>query len=76
MGIALSLIALGVGYKVYLDASRQEGALKRWGKAIGIFIMIASLFGVMCGTYFKLCGRPFLFKPFCPITIPQPPPIR
>lgn len=76
MGIALSLIALGVGYKVYLDASKETGSLKSLGRAIGIFIIIASLFGVACGTYFKVCAAPFYFKRFCPVPqapLPVPP---
>lgn len=73
MGIAFSLIALGVGYKVYLDSSKEQGRLRTYGRAIGLFIIVASLAGVLCGTYFKLCGAPYYFKHFCPLTAPQKP---
>ena len=38
MSIALSLIALVLGYKVFLDASKEKEGLKLLGQSIGIFL--------------------------------------
>ena len=40
MFIALNLIALAVGYKVFVEATKEKKDLKTLGRAIGIFIMM------------------------------------
>ena len=48
MSCATGLIALGVGYLVFLHASKEKEGLKLLGQVIGIVIMIASLLSSMC----------------------------
>lgn len=43
MKLGLLLIALGMGYKVYVDASKEKGNLKTLGQWVGAVIMAASL---------------------------------
>lgn len=43
MKLGLLLIALGLGYKVYADASREKGNLKTLGQWVGAVIMATSL---------------------------------
>ena len=49
MHIAVSLVALGLGYLVYVGACKEKEGLKLLGQAIGIFVMIAALVTVACG---------------------------
>lgn len=48
MGCAMSLIALGVGYLVLLNANKEKEGLKLLGQAIGIIIMVAALMTAIC----------------------------
>ena len=80
MHLALFLVALGFGYKVYVDASLQRSKnLKRLGKLIGIVIMVASFSASLCiascsvkymcakgGCSFM--GKGGMGKMMCPIT--------
>jgi len=51
MKIALLLIALGVGYKIYEDGSKNaKKSLKRLGRIIGVFIMVIAFAGTVCQT--------------------------
>lgn len=43
MKTALLLIALGFGYKVFADATKEQGALKTIGRAIGLVMIITSV---------------------------------
>lgn len=50
MSVALALIALALGYKVFVDASREKEGLKILGQAIGILVMIGALLATVCAT--------------------------
>ena len=52
MMIAHGLIALGVGYLVYVTASKEKEGVKLLGQAIGIFVMIASVLSVVCSSMY------------------------
>lgn len=49
MSVALCLIALALGYKVFVDASKEKEGVKLLGQAIGIFVMVAALLLALCG---------------------------
>ena len=42
MKSALLLIALGFGYKVFADATKEAGGIKTLGRLIGIVMMVLS----------------------------------
>ncbi len=42
MKLGLLLIALGLGYRVYADASREKGRLRSLGLWVGALIMLVS----------------------------------
>lgn len=42
MKLGLLLIALGVGYKVYAEASKEKGPLRSLGQWVGAVIMVIS----------------------------------
>lgn len=43
MFIALNLIALAVGYLVFLEATKQSGSTKTFGRMAAVFIITAAL---------------------------------
>ena len=43
MKTALLLIALGLGYKVFADATKEQGGLKTLGRLIGLVMIITSV---------------------------------
>ena len=43
MKLGLLLIALGFGYKVYADATKEKGTLRSIGQWVGAVIMATSL---------------------------------
>lgn len=43
MKLALLLIAMGFGYRVYADASREKGSLRSIGQWVGAVMMAVSL---------------------------------
>ncbi len=45
----LGLIALALGYKVYVDASKEKDGVKFLGQAIGILVMIGAVLVILCG---------------------------
>ena len=55
MKLAVILIALGFGYKIFTDANREQGGTKTLGRMIGIVMMIVSacVGGMMMG----LCAK-------------------
>jgi hypothetical protein len=55
MKIVLALIALVLGYKAFLDASKEKEGLKLLGQVIGIFVMGMALLAFICGLM-KYCG--------------------
>ena len=71
MSCAFSLIALGVGYLVYLHASKEKEGVKLLGQAIGIVVMIGAVLSLFCGAArcMKRDGCPFSGKaPMCPMS--------
>ena len=48
MSCAMSLIALGAGYLVLLNANKEKEGLKLLGQALGILIMIAAVMSSLC----------------------------
>jgi len=71
MHIALALIALTLGYKVFADASKEKEGLKLLGQIIGIFVMILALLGTLCGMMNTCHGSYKNFHPTktkCPLT--------
>ena len=66
MKLGLLLIALGYGYRVYADATKEKGNLRSLGQWVGAAIMATALvasaffiykFSIYCG---KGYGCPFL----------------
>ena len=49
MKIAIALIALTLGYKVFTEASKEKDGLKLLGQTIGVFVMVLSLLLTLCG---------------------------
>ena len=43
MKLGLLLIALGFGYKVYADATKEKGTLRSIGQWVGMIMMATSL---------------------------------
>jgi len=70
MIIALGLIALALGYKVYVDASKEKEGVKLLGQVIGIVVILGALSLVACGVMkcVKYYGCPMGGKATCPIT--------
>ena len=58
MSTALLLIALGFGFKIYVEASRTTKAnTKRLGRIVAIFIMVLAATGALCHTAKSIrCG--------------------
>ena len=50
MYAVLGLIALALGYKVFVDAGKEKEGVKLLGQVIGIFVMIAAVLSILCGT--------------------------
>ena len=66
---AMALIALGVGYLVFLHASKEKEGVKLLGQVIGIFVMIAAVLSLFCSAakYMNRGGCPLSGKaPMCP----------
>ena len=75
MMVSLGLIALGTGYIVYVNASREKEGLKLLGQVIGIVVMVAALGSVICGAArcaYKNSGStsqcPIMAKMNCPMS--------
>ena len=64
MKLGLLLIALGVGYKVYADASREKGNLRTIGQWVGAIIMATSLVASAYLIYTCSSGKDFRHCPF------------
>lgn len=47
MFVALNLIALALGYAVFLQATKEKNAAKTVGRLIGVFIISASLGAIL-----------------------------
>ena len=62
MSHATGLIALGMGYLVFLNASKEQGSLRLVGRVIGTVIIIVSILSGVCKAYCKSGGCPFSGK--------------
>ena len=69
-GSGLTLIALGIGFKVYAEASaNQKKSLKQLGRLVGGFIMIVSFIGSVCMISCAVkAGKSGYFGKMCPLT--------
>ena len=69
MSIALCLIALALGYKVFADALKEKKGVRLLGWGIGIFVMLAAVLSLVCGAIkcaYK-SGCPTMSKYSCPM---------
>ena len=66
MHSAVGLVALGVGYLVYLNASKEKKGLKLLGQVVGVIVMAGALLGVLCEAQYKMGGCPFSKALMCP----------
>ena len=64
MKVALLLITLGFGYKIFADATKEQGSLKSLGRVIGIVMMVvAAGIGAM---KVAACAKSYCPTKFCP----------
>ncbi len=56
MFASLSLIALVLGYKVFVDASKEKEGLKILGQGIGVLVMVGSVALLLLGSCPKYGG--------------------
>ena len=68
MFIALNLIALGLGYLVFLEATKQEKSAKTFGRMVGVFIITAAL-GTILLTFAQWSAANCLKKGGCPMSV-------
>ena len=72
MSCAMPLIALGVGYLVYLNANKEKEGLKLLGQVIGILIMIGAVLSSVCSVSKCMrrgeCHMMSKGAPMCPIS--------
>ena len=50
MSVAVCLIALALGYKVFADASKEKEGIRLLGQIIGIVVMVLALISTACAT--------------------------
>lgn len=72
MKLGLLLIALGVGYKVYADATREKGTLRSMGQWVGMIIMATSLVASAFLIYTCSSGKNFGAYPFSKMRMEAP----
>ena len=69
MILGLSLIALALGYQVFLAASKEKEGLKSLGRVVGAFVMIAAFLGIVCGAMkCSYMGKCFMMSKGCPLS--------
>ena len=80
MGCAMSLVALGIGYLVLLNANKEKEGLKLLGQAIGIIILVGALMTAVCAATKcmkggacgmgekKMCHTSASGAPMCPVS--------
>ena len=73
MYLAMNLIALAVGYLVFLEATKQKNSTKTFGRIVGVFVITASLGTILlaltqwsAANCMKKTGCPIGIK-FCPL---------
>ena len=79
MSVAVCLIALALGYRVFVLACSEKDGVKLLGQAIGIFVMIVAVIAMLmsacpkyskCGKYGSCgspCSKTAVSKPICPL---------
>ena len=77
MHSAVALIALALGYKVFVDAHKEKEGLKLLGQIIGIVVMLAAVLCMLCGaakcmtksqcSLMSKTGCPLAAKTTCPM---------
>ncbi|PIQ87000.1 MAG: hypothetical protein COV74_02320 [Candidatus Omnitrophica bacterium CG11_big_fil_rev_8_21_14_0_20_45_26] len=74
MKIGLLLIALGYGYKIFLDAAKQKVKnLRLLGQLVGAIMMTVAIAGIVCmvtcymSAGFCSMGQKMGYKSMCPI---------
>ena len=67
MTFVIALIALGLGYLVFLQASKERKSLKSLGQIVGAVIMICAFASMLCSAAKcrKMAGCPFSKAPMC-----------
>lgn len=66
MFIALNLIALAVGYFVFLEATKQSGSVKTFGRMVGVLIVTTALGTTLLG-FIQWSSANCMKKGGCPI---------
>ena len=68
---AMELIAMGVGYLVFLKASKEKGGLRQAGRIIGAVIVAVAILTGVCGMRCKMGGKCYFSAkaPMCPVSI-------
>ena len=71
---AMELIAMGVGYLVFLKASKEAGSLRQVGRVIGAVIVAVAILTGVCGMRCKMGGKCYFSAkaPMCPVTVKPP----
>lgn len=73
MSCAIGLIALGVGYIVFLNASKEKGSVRLVGRIIGAVIIVASILAGICAVKCKMGGCLMSGKAsMCPVSGKMP----
>ena len=62
MHTAIGLIALALGYKVFVEAGKEKEGLKILGQVIGVFVMVLAFAATLCGAMKCISGDG------CPLT--------
>ena len=70
MSCAVALVALSLGYLVYVSAGKEKEGVKLLGQVIGIFVMIAAVMALMCSTAkcMRKGGHEWGKAPMCPLS--------
>lgn len=64
MKLGLLLIAMGFGYKVYVDAAKEKGSLRAMGQWVGAIMMAVSLVASSMIIYAYSTGKGMGVCPF------------
>ena len=67
MNCSMNFIALGVGYLVFLNATKEQGSLRQAGRIIGLVIIGASLISCLYACMYSSGKRgcPMSKAPMC-----------
>ena len=75
MHIGITLVSLSLGYLTYVQATKEKEGLRILGQVVGIFVILASIAGFICGVTKcvkkGMCSMPM--KMNCPISGPNQP---